>query len=201
MEYNHSHRHNPKRRRLDERIHPGVRQRVEHSSMSTSSLVDQETHHHRALQSLEHSTSYSSAFHAHQTRDSATTASFSPFNLLEQSSSQTAQPFEARCAAPTRHFRPRESFNSYNSSQSQDFITYLAPWNRHNAPALPSQAQVLDPDPAPASYATMPLPHPDLSSEDDDFEDEAQNPNAFTASQVNAGQSAMVCFGMVNWLV
>lgn len=202
MDHGHD-QHNTKRRRLDERIQQCVGQTIEHSPMSISSLVDQRIHHRHILRSTEHSTSYSPTFQTHQpTRNSTrSTTSSAPFKLLEQSSTQAAQPFEARCTAPARHFRPWETCDSYNLSPAPDSTTSFAQWNTHNAPTLSSQAQVLDLNPAPTSYTTMPSPHPDLSSEDDDFEDEAQNPNAFTASQVNTEQSAMVCFGMVSWPV
>lgn len=197
MERVHSHHHGAKRRRLDETIEPCMRQTVEHGSMSISSLIDQKPHHHHNSQSTEHSS------HTYlQTRNSATTNSSAPFNLLEQSNSPVAQPSEAPYATPAQHSRPWEIFNSYNPSLAHYCNTSTALWNPHNAATQSFQARDLVPNTASDSYTTASSPYPDLSSEDgfQSFEDEFQDPN-ITVSQANTEQNVMVCFGMVSYLV
>lgn len=213
MDHVHDHQ-NPKRQRRDESYQPCVRQTVGHNPMLISSLVDQRAHRHLNTQSTEHSTSYNSVFIAHhQTRDSATTISPSLFSLLKQSSSQPAQPFEARCATPARHFRPWETSGSCNLSSTQDSATSFTLCSSHNAPTLLFQEQDIGHNLAPSAYRNVPSPRPDLSSADrllsseDDCSErdrsEAQDSNTFVpktsvTSQTTTEQSVMVCFGMVS---
>lgn len=208
MDHVHGH-HNSKRRRLDATIQPCVQRTVQHSPMSISSLVDHRTHHRPDFQFTKHSTLYSSPCQAlQQTHNSTTSSSLAPFHPLVQSSSQSAQPFEARRATPARHFRPWEVSDSSNFSPAQDSTTSFALLNSPSAPIPSFQAQDLGSISASYSRRTNLSPHRDPSSEDDLMsfeydrpEDEAQDPNISTASQANTEQSVIVCFGMVSWPV